>query len=75
MILVDQVGVNRVSGEGESTHRDIVRQLRLQAANYVGIELPLEARLPSGDGLQHERYFKRCTMVTSVLAGSGVGSP
>jgi len=52
MILVDQPGTNRVSGEGGTTHRNIVMQFRLQAANYLGIEFPLETRLPCGDGLQ-----------------------
>src|SRR5215831_18562611 len=51
-ILVDEPGPDRVCGEGRTTHRNIVRQLSLQVANRLRVEVPLETRLRCRDGLQ-----------------------
>src|SRR5262249_37881130 len=52
IILVDEPGPDRVCGEGRTTHRNIVRQLSLQVANRLRVEVPLETRLRCRDGLQ-----------------------
>ena len=52
MILVDEPRPDGMGGEGGTTHRNIVRQLRLQVANHLRIEFPLETRLRCRDGLE-----------------------